>query len=430
MRLLPSPSAVRDRVCRHPVVAGLVIGVLLLVGVVAWVLDRNARARGHRREAEAALAVYEFERARDELRAYLDVYSDDAEAQFWLAQACRRARVEEFAQARTQLDAAARWGWPKSAVTRERALLAFQSQEGGARSEPPTRLLADPTAERALVMEALARGCIRAARLDDAQAWLDRWVAAEPNDWYARLWRGALLHYMDQPFKAVADYEYVLQVKPDRAEARRGLGLTLVECGFDYPRALRLLEDYDHGHPNDPDVQVGVARCRQVLGEPAARDLLQEVVATHPDHPDALLALALDAADRRDYADALNWLRRLEPWSTAPPDEESLERLLRLEPTASSGSTPTRLMTVYHLTGNAFRQAGRDGDAESFERRLRQLESDVDELRAAQSEHARNPGDVAVWRRLADLYPRVGMRIDGQYWQFRVQQATRRGPKQ
>ena len=37
---------------------------------------------------------------------------------------------------------------------------------------------------KALVLEALARGCIAQDRLDEANGWLNRWIEIAPDDWY------------------------------------------------------------------------------------------------------------------------------------------------------------------------------------------------------------------------------------------------------
>src|SRR5262249_59686695 len=104
--------------------------------------------------------------------------------------------------------------------------------------------LDDPAVDRPLVLEALARGCLRADRLDEAAAWLNRWVQSCPDDWYAHLWRGTLFLHLDRPAQAVTYFDRVLRLKPDCPDVQLRLGLALVQSGFDYQRALDLLEDY------------------------------------------------------------------------------------------------------------------------------------------------------------------------------------------
>ncbi|MCI0682085.1 MAG: tetratricopeptide repeat protein [Gemmataceae bacterium] len=429
MRRLPWPPNLWKPIRRRPLLTATAAGVcLLVVGLGVYLRDQNSRAENLWRQAEQAIADRDFARAQQQLGAYLEMRPNSGEAHVLLAQAFRRARREDFGHARTHLAAARRLRWSAPAVDAELCLLDFQ-QHGSpdAREQCLHLLLNDPGVDQRPILEALARGCLRGDRLDDALRWLDRWVHGHPDDWYAYLWRGTLLQHMDKPAPAAADFAVALRWQPQSADVKQRLGLALVQSGSEYPKALRLLEDHRQSHPADADTLVGIARCHSVLQQPqAARALLQTVLADHPRHVDALLALALVEVDLENHSEALRWLRRLEPLAESPGSQERFQKLLRLEPVADNSSVPTRLRTVYHLLATVLRELGPEQEARAYEQKVIQLESDVIELLAVSREHARKPNDVALWHRLGVLSLRVGMKEAGEDWLRRVLHANPR----
>jgi tetratricopeptide (TPR) repeat protein len=275
-----------------------VLAVVLLAPLALGAIYLNDRARQINelwRQAEAAVAEYEFDGAQTHLAAMLAVQPDSAKAHFLLAQAYRRARREDFEQARTHLLAAQRLQWPDAAVASEYALLDFQ-QHGtrDAREKALHGLLDEPDVDRRLVFEALVRGCLRGQRLEHAGVWLQRWLAAFPDDWYAYLVRGTVWQHSERPERAAADYARVLRDKPASADVKHRLGLALVQGGSDYPRALQYLEEHRRHHPEDADTQVGIARCRCVLNDAAAGGpcWLQSALRVDPRHAPTHAALA------------------------------------------------------------------------------------------------------------------------------------------
>ena len=420
MRLLSLRSGLRDRVRRHPRV--LAVGVCAVAGVGAYFAAQGYQARGHWRRAEAALRDNDFARAQTELAAYLDGRPDSAEAHFLLARACRRARVEDLDRARTHLTEAKRLSWPAAAVAVETRFLDYQEYGPPPAGDPAPA--AGAGEDGRLALEALARGCLRAERLEEAVVWLDRWVEAYPDDWYGYLWRGHVFQHMDQPARAAGDFDEVARRAPSEDVDLR-LGLALVQGGLDYPRAARVLEHYLHGHPDDVDARIAAARCRCVLNDPAAaRAALTEVLAARPGHPDALNALALAEIDLEDYPEALRVLKQIEPVAGSPPVEEAFRRLLRLEPVADGRSAPTRVQTVWQLLAAVLRRLGRDREADDYAGRVERLSADVNELLKLSKENARVPNDVNRWYRMGELSLRVGMPDAGVAWLQRVLRAA------
>jgi tetratricopeptide (TPR) repeat protein len=237
--------------------------------------------------------------------------------------------------------------------------------------------------------------------------------------------RGTVWQHTDRPERAAADYMRVLRAKPDSADVKHRVGLALAQSGSDYPRALEYLEEHRRHHPDDPDVLVGIARCRSVLNQPAAaRPILQAVLAAHPDHAEALLALALVEADLGDDAAALRCVERLAPLAAAPPVEQALQKLWRLEPVLDSRSIPSRLQSVYQLQASVRRRLGQEKEARAYEEKLKRHDAAVAELVSVAARHAENPNDVALWRRMGELNLRVGLRDSGVYWLRRVLEAN------
>src|SRR5260370_42537798 len=72
------------------------IGLLLILtglGLGAWQFNRYAKVRSHRREAEEALAHYDFDSARQHLAILLQLRPRDAGVRLLAAHTARRARV-------------------------------------------------------------------------------------------------------------------------------------------------------------------------------------------------------------------------------------------------------------------------------------------------------------------------------------------------
>jgi tetratricopeptide (TPR) repeat protein len=379
---------------------------------MAW---RQGEAGRHLRQARQALADCDFERARSHLNDYLAGRPDDAEGQFLLAQVGRRAREEDYPQARQHLEAARRLGWSRLDTALEGVMLDFQEHGAAGDSEAALRryLESGGQSER-LVLEALARGCLRDNRLDEATAFLHTWVRRYPDDWYAHFWRGAVLEYLAKPNLAIPDYRFVLEKRPGDEEVRLRLGLMLAQSGYDFDEALGHLESYRRGRPDDPDALVGIAFCRRQLQQPeAAEGLLRQVVAAHPDHAEALLNLALLDMDRGNDKEALGWLLRLEPLARQPREAEELERLCRLVPVPNHADHSHNVRTVLVLLAKVYARLGQDAEARRCQAEAEQVAADYDEMRKTLSAVRARPDDMDLLRKLGTLYLRLGLADNG-----------------
>ncbi len=376
--------------------AALVAACLLAAG--CYLFWGRSRTEDHLRQARQAMGDCAFEEAKAHFNAYLTARPDDAEAHFLLARACRRARIEDFGQAHRHLDDARRLGRPAFDLALESTLLDAQERGVSVEREASLRQYLDSGGVGGeLVLEALARGCLAENRVDEAEAWLNQWVGQAPDDWYARLWRGALFEYLGEPNNAIPDFEFVLKKRPEDAEVRKRLGLTYAQSGYNYQKTLRLLESYVRNHPADADALVGVARCRRALGQPdAAEALLRRVLADRPDHWDALETLVLIASDRGDDPEAVTLLRRLEPLTRLNRGADGLARLRRLEPTPNSTDILQRRLMVFTLTAAALTRLGRDEEARRCQAEAGLLTKGHQEIPALVRALQEGPRDVAA----------------------------------
>src|SRR6266542_1667747 len=219
--------------------AFLLLLIGLLAGAIAFAAYQALRADDLWRQAQQALADRDFDRARACLGDYLALRPGSAEGHFLMARTCRQQRPEDFETAHTHLALARELGWPDEPSTLEGRLLTFQAGGGPfARERPLRESVEESSPDLPLLLEGLARGCIRGDRLPAANSYLDAWVQLDPDDWYPRLWRGALFQHTGKADLAVADYQRVLQARPGDVQVKKHLGLMLVQSGHDYQEAL------------------------------------------------------------------------------------------------------------------------------------------------------------------------------------------------
>ena len=351
----------------HPRISFLVliVGISSVGGLTVLFRQRTVAARQHWDQADQKLSECDFAAARGELIEFLRIHPGDAQANFRLAQACRRDPREDFKLAEEHLRAAYASGYSPAEINLENRLLAFQSTGEGGESENALKssLTRYPDSEP-LILEALARGCIRSGRMSDANAWLDRWVKDHPDDWYARLWRGSLYQHMSQAPLAVYDYREVLKARPERRDVRKRLGLMLAASGYDYREALGYLEEALQKQTDDADTLVALARCLHAERQPEkAKSLLSQVLAARPDHVEALISLALIEIDLHHDQEALRLLRQLEPLVKQVDSIDIQERLLRLDPVTFPPQVTKHVEKLLHLQGTVLRRLGREGEA-------------------------------------------------------------------
>jgi tetratricopeptide (TPR) repeat protein len=161
-----------------------------------------------------------------------------------------------------------------------------------------------------LILEALAQGYVRVARITAALKCVDECLAHEPDNVQALHLRGNIYRQLGSWTRAAPDLRRVVELDPERFEARWGLAVALVNIGR-YQEAVQHLEILRPRQPDDVDILVQLAICRQSMGQGReARTLLDAVLAQRPDHGLALLTRGQMDQMNGQLAEAEKWLRQ------------------------------------------------------------------------------------------------------------------------
>src|SRR5262249_54019034 len=138
------------------------------------------------------------------------------------------------------------------------------------------------------ILEALARGYNKIMQFGYAERALDRWLERRPDDVLAFFWRGQVLQSRAQLPRALADFRRAVELAPEDEVARSRLAHALL-TNRQPGEAAGHFEFLLRRRPDDAAAGVGLARCRRAAGAvDEARDLLERVLADHPDYGPAL----------------------------------------------------------------------------------------------------------------------------------------------
>src|SRR5439155_26646001 len=148
---------------------------------------------------------------------------------FLLARTCRRDN--DPAGWQRHLKNAEVLQWPKEAIDLERLLMQAQTGDVG-RAEPLLRgHLAAAPADELLIYEALVKGHLAADRLSDVLYWSNLWLERHSDAWQPHLYRGRCFHLALSLHRAIAEYQRVLELKPDQIQVRFWLAGALMLDG-------------------------------------------------------------------------------------------------------------------------------------------------------------------------------------------------------
>jgi predicted Zn-dependent protease len=225
---------------------------------------------------------------------------------------------------------------------------------------------------------------------------LDDWLELEPDSVQAWAIRGKIHRRVGAAQEAAADFQHVIERDPEYPNARLWLAQALTEFGR-YEEAVGHLEILHRENPDNVDVRVQLAVCRQRLGnEDQARTLLDRVLAEHPEHGLALRARGQLALAAGQFAEAQTWLTQA-------------VRVLPYDYKAQ------------HALWECLRQQGKTEAAESQRARADKLY----ERRQRQSEilthlMSQKPNDPALQCELGSLYLQLGNPKIGEAWLLNV----------
>ena len=259
-------------------------------------------------QGEQAIVDRDYPAAREHLTAYLDARPKDARVRWLVADVARQLRLYE--QAGEALRACRQSGGDDEAIETEYALMAVE--QGDPRPIPALRArVADKDDSLSLtILEVLIQHDLNLYQLRDAQQGFNLYLKRKPDDLYALLGRGRLWERFLSYTDAVVDYRRAVAVHPDNELAHRWLAAALLLVGTP-SEALEQYRWLDERVPNDPAVQLGLAKCHRQLGRPdKALALLDGVLGATPNSAEALWERGQLEIDRGRPVDAEPWLRR------------------------------------------------------------------------------------------------------------------------
>jgi tetratricopeptide (TPR) repeat protein len=286
----------------------LALALAALLGGAGYLIGRHSWAYYHFRKAEPAMARGDFDQARAHLALCLEVWPNSGETHFLAARAARRDGA--YDETRNHLHRAKELGWVPEALDLEWALLKAQT---GDTAEVQGMLLAwvdDGHPESVLILEALVKGYLQTYNLVAATDCLDMWLDREPDNPQAHMWRGEVRDIMRKYKDALADYQRVVDLAPDRNDARLKLGERLLHARRAGDAAPHFETLYER-QPGEPAVLLGLARCRheQARSDEACR-LLDALLEARPRDGSALGLRGKIEFDAGHYTEAERWLRR------------------------------------------------------------------------------------------------------------------------
>jgi len=379
------------RIARH--VCLIVLLVFVLCGAIVLAVPL-VQAWYHYRAAQASLACYHFAESRDHLAIALRSWWPFSWRLHLLA--ARAARLDNaFTEARQHLQYCLQSHAEDSEVFMEWALFRAQTGELGAVEAFLKDLLrqgADGTPP--WIQEALIEGCIRTYRLGTAEAGIDDWLERQPDDTQALYLQGCLWQQVQRPQKALTSYRRILELDPQRDDARLRLSQCLIQLSLNEEANAHL--EYLHlRYPENAEITIELASTRFKQGRLAeARQLLDAVLAEHPDNEAAMRERGRLALAEGNATEAENWLRQAEKLN--PYDAQLLP-----------------LLSV------ALEHQGKREEVQVLQDRIQQNDRDFHRLaQICLHELAERPDDPALHSELGALLLRLGYLEAGRNWLF------------
>jgi predicted Zn-dependent protease len=368
--------------------AAFLLILLAFAGLAGYVGGRDLWRHSQYRAIRQALDRRDFADARARLGRCLNSWPRDAALRLLAARAARQ--TGDYREAERELDLCEELAGDADTIELERALLTAQGSD-------PTKVegyllarLEKQPAQAVLILEALAQGYLKTQRLAEALGCLDRWLEREPSNVQALLWHGQVLERWNQLGEAVASYRRAVAANPGHEKGRRLLALALVRSDQAGEAAEHL--ERLRRRAADPELLLGLARCRRCLGQvDEARRLLDEVLARQARHAEALSERGKLALQTGRPAEAERWLRRA--LAQAPYDRETN-------------------YTLYLC----LRQRGRAGEAARALERVERIRADLQRVAELRQKVAASPRDPSLRCEVGQIFLRNGQAEAGLRW--------------
>jgi tetratricopeptide (TPR) repeat protein len=297
---------VRPGQANRPVFVVALLALLIVLGGAGCVGGRYLWAQHHFQSAQGAADRREFTKALEHLAVCRRVWPDSGAVHFLAARTARRG--SDFDLAQEYLGNCQRLGYEPKAVELEWALLAGQRGHFAEQEPFLWALVEQGHADRTLILEVLIDGYLQHFNLLRAYRCLDLYLEQEPDSFQAWLGRGHVCERLFSWADAVKSYQRAVDLRPEDHQARLRLAKALVILG----PPDRAAAEFEHlGRPDDPEVLLGLARCRRQQGrlEEAVR-LLEELTSRYPGDGAVLLERGRLALEASDLAGAERWLRQ------------------------------------------------------------------------------------------------------------------------
>lgn len=368
----------------------VVLIVLLSCGAAGFAAAQM-RAWYHYRAAQADLARYHFAEARLHLAVALRAWPSSRNVHLLAA---RAARLEgDFSEAEQHLQICQRPDPSDPAALLEWALLHAQKGELERVEKFLTDLLRRGAEEGPpLIQEALIEGYIRNYRLRPAEAGIEDWLKRQPDDTQALFLQGCLWQQVQKPQRALASHRRVLEIDPQRDDARWRLAQCLLLLGLS-EEANPHLEYLHRRYPQNAQMTVALAVTRFKQGRlDESRRLLDAVLAEHSDNEEALRERGRLALSDESAALAEKWLRRAEKLNPYDPQ-------------------------LLPLLSTALEHQGKKDEAQIFQDRFQQNDRDFQRLsQICLHELGERPNDPVLHSELGTLLLRLGYQEAGRNW--------------
>jgi tetratricopeptide (TPR) repeat protein len=370
--------------------------LLLLLVVILPASAIHVWAWHHLREADRLVRQQRFVRAYPHYTQALKVWRWSASTHFVAAQTARRANL--LADAKQHLAECQRLqGGPSVPLAVEHLLVRAQAGDIGEVEKALWEYIEKGRPETPLVLEAMARGYLRVLRVGTAMRCLKMLLEREPDNIEGLVLRGWVHEGRLEPQEAIKDYRRVLELAPERDDARLSLAQILA---FNQPQqAHALFEQVVARQPNNLDALLGLAQTERFLGEPEkACVLLNSLLERDPNHSRALAELGAMTM-------------------TAPNGKKEAETLFR----KALAADPANLEAQYQLYLCLAQQPGREPEA--AEQRERYNRAEAEQLRLGQiasKEMTRKPNDVNLHYEMGKLYLTYGKPDVGLRWLYRA----------
>jgi tetratricopeptide (TPR) repeat protein len=372
---------------RRLTLLALVLGIV--AGTAAWATPQ-VRAWRHLRAARAEFQHYHTAQAIRHLKVCREIWPNDPEVLLLAARSARRAGV--YGDSERLLALYEKEKGRNDAFNFERLLLDAETNQDPV-VERCWQLVEEGHPNSSLLMESLARGYMRRYRLGLAKRCLDRWREKEPDN-PQMLYLDGLFHldYVHAVAAAMTSYGRAVELDPDHEEARLGLAVTLL-MSKEFAKAAEHFERLRQLQPENLRVQVGLAECREGLGETAeAVRLVDDVLVRKPDFPAALSLRGQLAFGQGQFDAAADWLR------------QALSR------------NPSDQRARYNLA-LALERAGRADEGQQYMREFKQFQQDQTRFNdIVMTEIAKRPTDPALHCELGQILLRTGQRDEGIRW--------------